>query len=280
MNSNDPQNHGTVDLPKPTGWPILTAFGITLMIAGLVTDLSVSVVGFLTTLVAGAGWFFDIFPHPKHEPVEMAHPSQRPAPLKPRERMVDYLKVGEKGHRVRIPAEVNSYSSGILGGLAGGGVMAVLAIIYGLWKQHSLWYTINLLAAAAMPSMAEANMATLCSFNLTAFIVACVVHLSTSILVGLLYAVLLPMLPRRFEWFWGGIITPLLWTGLIYASIDVINPMLAKLIDWPWFVICQVAFGMVGGYVVFKSERVETMQTWPMAARMGVEAPQREDDSK
>jgi hypothetical protein len=43
-------------------------------------------------------------------------------------------------------------------------------------------------------------------------------------------------------------------------------------VDWPWFVVCQVAFGVVGGYVVFKSEKVETIQSLPLAAKLGVEA--------
>ncbi|MEO6052941.1 MAG: hypothetical protein ABIP97_02920, partial [Chthoniobacterales bacterium] len=278
MNPNDSHNPNTIELPRPSGWPILAAFGITMMLAGLVTNLAVSVVGILVGVVSGIGWFFDIFPNPKHDAVPIEHEVEAPNPQIPRERMVDYLKVGEHGHRVRIPVEVSPYSAGILGGLAGAVVMAILAIIYGLWKQGSVWYTINLLAAAAMPSLTDASIQTLTKFNMTAFIVATVLHLSGSIMVGLLYAALLPMLPRKFEWLWGGILTPLLWTTLIYASMGIINPTLAALIDWPYFIACQVAFGLVGGYVVFKSEKVETMQTWPLAAKLGVEAPQRKED--
>ncbi|MEO8204598.1 MAG: hypothetical protein ABI615_00355 [Chthoniobacterales bacterium] len=278
MNPDDSSKHtDSVELPSPSGWPILAAFGITMMLAGLVTNLAVSAVGVLVAVVSGVGWFFDIFPHPKHDAVPLVHPSERPEALVPQERMVDYLKVGEKGHRVHIPVEVSPYSAGILGGLAGAAVMAVLAIIYGLWKQGSVWYAINLLAAAAMPSLTHASIETLREFNMTAFIVASILHLSGSILVGLLYATLLPMMPRKLEWLWGGILTPLLWTALIYSSMGIINPTLAVLIDWPWFIVCQVAFGLVGGFVVFKSEKVETMQTWPLAAKLGVEAPQEKE---
>jgi hypothetical protein len=31
---------------------------------------------------------------------------------------------------------------------------------------------------------------------------------------------------------------------------------------------------MTGGFVIARSERIETMQTWPMAARAGLETPQ------
>jgi hypothetical protein len=63
------------------------------------------------------------------------------------------------------------------------------------------------------------------------------------------------------------------WTGLIWTTLDVINPLLNQRIDWRWFIASQVAFGMTGGYVIARSERIETMQTWPMAARAGLETP-------
>jgi hypothetical protein len=97
-------------------------------------------------------------------------------------------------------------------------------------------------------------------------------HVTFSILVGLLYTVLLPMLPARLEWLFGGVMTPLIWTALLYPIFDLINPALAARVDWGWFVICQVAFGLVGGYVVFKSQKVETMQSWPVGQRMGLHA--------
>ena len=54
------------------------------------------------------------------------------------------------------------------------------------------------------------------------------------------------MIPRHPA-FWGGVVAPLLWTGLIAASLDVINPALNERIDWPWFVASQIAFGLVAG---------------------------------
>jgi hypothetical protein len=66
--------------------------------------------------------------------------------------------------------------------------------------------------------------------------------------------------------------TPLIWTALIYPIFNLINPALAARVDWAWFVICQVSFGVVGGYVVFKSQKVETMQSWPVGHRIGLHA--------
>ena len=40
----------TIDLPAPTAWPVIVAFGVTLIFAGLVTNAAISVLG----LVAAA----------------------------------------------------------------------------------------------------------------------------------------------------------------------------------------------------------------------------------
>ena len=261
-----------VELPTPTTWPLMCAFGITLMATGLVTTLVLTLVGFIIGLIAAVGWFRSVFPTPKHTLYPLAEADRRPAPVKVSRRRISHLRYGESSHRARIPVEVHRYSAGILGGLAGGAAMAVLAVLYGLVVQHSIWYPINLLAAAGVPSLATASLETLREFNAAGLTVAILSHLTFSILVGLLYTVLLPMLPARFEWLFGGIITPLIWTALLYPIFDLINPALAARVDWVWFVICQVAFGVVGGFVVFKSQKVETMQSWPLGQRMGMHA--------
>ena len=83
---------------------------------------------------------------------------------------------------------------------------------------------------------------------------------------------ILPMLPRRHT-VWGGLVAPLLWTGGLWALLGVINPVLAARVDWAWFVVSQVAFGLAAGYVVARAAPMATMQTWPLAARAGVESP-------
>ena len=261
-----------VELPTPTTWPMMCAFGITLMAAGLVTSLLVTLIGFVIGLIAAVGWFRSVFPIPKHTLYPLSEADRRPAPVKVSQRRIGHLRYGESSHRVRIPVEVHRYSSGIFGGLAGGAAMAALAMLYGHVVQHSIWYPINLLAAAGVPALANASLETLREFNAAGLTVAILSHLTFSILVGLLYTVLLPMLPARFEWLFGGIMTPLIWSALLYPIFDLINPALAARVDWGWFVLCQVAFGLVGGFVVFKSQKVETMQSWPLGQRMGMHA--------
>ncbi len=267
-----------VELPTPTPWPIITAFGLALIFAGLVTSLVVSAVGLVCGAFGAVGWFRDCLPHPAHEPVPIRPPGERPAPIKTSARSVGHLQVGKKGHRARIPVEVHPYTAGAFGGLVGGAVMAVLAMAYGIWAEGSIWYPINLLAAAGVSTLANADLETLRQFSFLGLIVAIFAHGSVSILIGLLYTTLLPMLPDKYQWFWGGIIMPLIWTGLLYPVIGLINPALADRIDWPWFIVCQVAFGMVGGFVVFKSGKIDTMQSWSLAERLGVEAQSEEAD--
>jgi hypothetical protein len=261
-----------IELPAPTGWPIMAAFGLVLLFAGLVTSMIVSAVGLVVGLAGALGWFRDVFPHPKHEYVDLVPPDERASEVKRSRRKVEHMAFGESGHRLRLPVAVHPYLSGVKGGLAGGFAMAVLACAWGFFKYGSIWYPVNLLAAAGVPGLAEAGVETLKQFSAAGLIVGTVTHVTVSVLVGLLYVVLLPMLPARFEWFWGGIMTPIFWTGLVAASLRLVNPALAQHVDWPWFIVCQVAFGMVGGYVVFKSEKVETIQSLPLAAKLGVEA--------
>jgi len=267
------QTPGMIEVPAPTPWPMITALGITLICAGLVTHLAVSVVGLILALRGAVGWFREVVPVDRHEVVRVRPPAERAQSIKVSPRTTTHLRAGEAGHRVRIPAEIHPYSSGVKGGLLGGVVMAIVACAYGLIAYKSVWYPINLLAAVALPSMAHADLAQLKSFDGLAFVVALISHGAISVLVGLLFAVLLPMFPSRRAAFWGSLTTPLFWSGLLWATLKLINPALDARIDWRWFIASQVVFGMVAGYVVHHTKTVETMQTWPLAARAGLEAP-------
>jgi hypothetical protein len=112
----------------------------------------------------------------------------------------------------------------------------------------------------------------LTSFQLGLFLVAAFLHVVTSVLVGLLYGVMLPMFPRR-PILLGGLIAPVMWSGLLYATLGIINPLLDRRIDWKWFVASQMGFGIVAGLVVVTQARVRTRQFLPFAVRAGIEAP-------
>ena len=222
---------GNVNLPAPTAWPFVTAFGITLLCAGLVTHPMVSVVGLVLALRGAVGCFRDVLPVEQHEVVRVRALEQRVRPIAPAPHTVERLKPGVTGHRVRIPAEIHPYSSGIKGGIVGGIAMAIVTCLYGVIAYRSIWYPINLLAAAAMPSLARADLTQLTAFNSGGFVVAVISHGLISILVGLLFSVLLPMLPSRPVAFWGSFLSPILWSGLIWPTLRLIDPALNARID-------------------------------------------------
>ncbi|HMJ20713.1 MAG TPA: hypothetical protein VK513_02350, partial [Terriglobales bacterium] len=53
----------TIDVPAPTAWPFILAFGATLLLAGLVTSMSVSFLGAALALAGCVGWFRAVFPY-------------------------------------------------------------------------------------------------------------------------------------------------------------------------------------------------------------------------
>ncbi|HTU45683.1 MAG TPA: hypothetical protein VMF91_11510 [Bryobacteraceae bacterium] len=271
-----------IELPAPTFWPIVLAFGITLLFAGLVTHWVVGLVGLVIALRATVGWWHNVIPHEEHEELPI-DPALRPAPILVETRSVVRLRAGEQGHRVRIPEEVHPYSAGLWGGLAGGAAMAALACLYGLVAQHSLWYPVNLLAGVVIPDMGHATLEQLRAFNGLAFVAALVGHICISILMGIVYAVMLPMFPK-YAPFWAGILMPLFWSGLVATTLNIIDPAMNGRINWLWFAICQLAFGLVAGYVIARSTNIKTMQSWTLAERAFVDAPgvrpAREDEEK
>ncbi len=258
-------------LPAPTFWPIVFSFGLTLLVAGVLTHWAVSVVGLVIAARGVFGWWRDVIPNEEHEEVPI-NPALRPAPIMVEARSVVHLEVGQAGHRVRIPEKIHPYSAGIWGGLAGGTAMAVLAVLYGLIAQHSIWYPINLLAGVVIPNLGDASIQQLRAFNGLAFIAALIGHGIISCLVGVVYAVMLPMFPK-YAPFWAGILMPLFWSGLVATTLNIINPALNGRISWPWFVVAQLGFGLVGGYVIARSTSISTMQSWPIAERAFIHAP-------
>jgi hypothetical protein len=172
---------------------------------------------------------------------------------------------------MRLPLEVYPYSVGLKAGLAGGAAMAVVGCLFGLLVHGSIWYPINLLAAAGSATLTRADSAELARFSPVGLILASVVHLSLSILVGVLYAALLPIFSRRphlTAW----VFIPLLMSGITWALLRAVNPLLNQRIEWIWFIAAQVAYGLLAGWVVSRTEPIAIAQRLPLASRAGLEA--------
>ena len=259
---------GAIELPAPTAWPFVLAFGLTLLFAGLLTDVSVTVLGAVLSLVGCVGWFRDVFPH---EQEELAGIEPEDESIATERQRVERIHVDEAIVRAWLPLETYPISAGVKGGWAGSVAMAVLACIYGLLKTGSIWYPINLLAAGISQSM-SLEPAQLNAFHAGPFFVALILHGIVSTLVGLLYGAMLPMFPRR-PILLGGLIAPALWSGLLYSILGLLNPVLESHINWFWFMASQIGFGVVAGLVVIRQSRVPTRENLPFAVRAGIEAP-------
>jgi hypothetical protein len=252
----------------PTAWPFVLAFGSTLMFSGLVTSSSVTVLGAVLAAAGCIGWFREVLPREHEVPVPVIPDDFRASTER---RVVDRFPITEQA-RAWLPVHTYPVSAGVKGGFAGGVAMAVLACAYGVLKAGSIWYPINLLAATAYTESLKLGPSQLYSFHADSFAIAFGLHILISVTVGLLYGAMLPMFARR-PIVLGGLIAPVLWSGLIYTMLGLLNPVLASHIDWYWFVASQVAFGLVAGVVVVRQSRMLTRENLPFAMRAGVEAP-------
>jgi len=267
-------------MPAPTAWPFAMAAGTALGFAGLMTDVSVSILGAILWLFGAVGWFRQVLPHEDHELLPLA--AEQPLPVRP-PREVLRVPAAAQVQRAWLPLQVYPVSAGVKGGLAGGVAMAILAMIYGVVSGHSIWYPINLLAGSLYAPSATPTVEEMLHFHMGWFLFALAMHITMCLLVGLLYGAMLPLLPRS-PIILGGIIGPLIWTGLLYHVIGYVNPMLDQRINWWWFALSQVGFGVVAGLVVKRQNRVWTAENVPLALRAGIEAPgllpEREDEDK
>ena len=259
----------TIEVPAPTAWPFILAFGATLLFTGLVTSTSVSALGAALALAGCVGWFRAVFPHPEEESVAVVTEDIR---LTTDRRVVERIPVLADHLRAWLPVRTYPISAGVKGGLAGSIAMAVLACAYGVLRANSIWYPINLLGAVVYRESLQLDPSQLYSFHADVFAIAFVLHGLVSILVGLLYGAMLPMFPRR-PIVLGGLIAPVLWSGLLYTILGLLNPLLASRIDWFWFVASQVAFGIVAGLIVMRQASVPTHENVSFVLRAGIEAP-------
>ena len=282
MEQNSQDHHhehrsDTILLPAPTPWPMVLSLGIALLITGMVTHWVVSVLGVVLALRAIFGWFFDVLPHEDH----VAVPIQAGViEITSTRTTRAQLPVGVD-HRKLLPIETFSITAGLKGGIVGGIAMVVPAALFGLIRYHSVWYAVNLLAAGGFVHWAGESNAFLAEFHFHGLLAATAIHGLTSILIGLLYGAMLPMFPRK-PILTAGFVAPLLWTGILHSALGVISPILNDRINWPWFVISQIAFGLVCGFVVNLQVKVRTPQfrALPFSVRAGIHSDQshKEDD--
>src|ERR1700681_561675 len=97
-----PRAPGEIEVPASTAWPLVLAFGFSLVFAGLLTSASVSVLGAVLALAGCVGWFREVLPH-EHEvfvpvvPEDLSVTTER--------HIVERLPVAEEFVRAWLPLE-------------------------------------------------------------------------------------------------------------------------------------------------------------------------------
>jgi hypothetical protein len=159
------------------------------------------------------------------------------------------------GYRLRLPVKVHPVSAGVKGGLVGGLVMPLPALAYGYFSGHGIWWPVNLLAGMVLPGVDAMNVAELEHFRPALLVVGVVIHVVVSLIMGLMYGVLMPTLPNfRKPLAWGALLMPLLWTAVSFVALGGVNPGVREGIEWPWFVLSQLVFGVVAAVVFMRFE--------------------------
>lgn len=246
------QERATVEMPRPNVWPMVLGLGILLLAAGVALHVGFFAAGIVIFLAGLAGWIGQLLPGRGHHHEELVEPARRARPVVAAIGRVEQLHPGRPGYRFQLPEKVHPISAGVKGGLFGGLVMPLPALIYGLVSGHGIWYPVNLLAGMVLPGVADMDLE---QFHFALFVVGVVIHAVNSVIFGLLYGVLLPTLPdipRPLAW--GGLLMPLLWTGVSFSVMGSINPILARNVYWEWFIVSQFIFGVAAAIVVMRLE--------------------------
>lgn len=250
----------SVHLPAPTAWPLVFGVGVALMGAAFVISYGFFLAAVPVFVIGLGGWISEMLPGRGHHHEPFA--DERPRPIEPRPGAVEPLKPGTAGYRFSVPEKVHPISSGAKGGVVGGIAMIIPALAGGQVLYGSIWVPVNLLAGMVFPGIAEATQSSLAEFNMLATVTAVVIHIAFSITFGLMYGVILPMLPPipGGSLIYGGFVMPIIWSGVCYGLIGVVNPPMADHINWPWFVLAQFVYGIAMSWVVFRTQKVAVSQ--------------------
>ena len=230
------------------------AFGVTLIFAGLVTSALMSVLGAVLTLAGAVGWFRQVLPAAGARascPVTAEVVRSRPAGpaieqvphaaagTGPRRRCRSRSIRSRRASRAASPAASRWRSSPCSTASSSG---------------HGIWYPINLLAAGPafrpMTSAAARRHSTWPPSSSRSSIHAVDLAARRRALrrdaADAAAAADPPRRPHRAARSGRACST---------SALALINPVLAERIDWLWFVVSQVGFGIVAGLVVSRRER-------------------------
>jgi cytochrome c oxidase subunit I len=259
------EDESVLRIPASTASPVILAIGIALLFSGLVTSLYLSIVGCLIFVYGAVAWTRDVLPQEKEELV-LATPSA--AISTKRKEVASVHEITGHFHRARLPLEIHPVTAGARAGIAGAAALAVVSMIWSAVTRHGVWYGMNVTVANFFPE--RITTAQLMLFHWDALVAGIAVLVVGSVFVGLLYAALLPMVPRRPVAL-AAIAMPLIGWALANSILATVNPIFRDRIDWPWFIVSLAIFGIIAGAVVSRAERISVWQHAPLAERLGME---------
>ena len=249
--SHDPAS--SVEMPRPTIAPMLLSLGLILSAAGAILGLPFLLLGLVTFVLGLAFWINSLLPGRGHMHEALTAEDRRERRVVTSRTTVEQLELGMPGYRVQLPQKVQPISAGVKGGIVGGLVMPLPALIYSLMSGHGLWYPVNLLAGMLVPGVGDMDVKDLEGFHLGLLVSGLVIHVMTALILGLIYGVLLPTLPDMpGEATWGGLLVPLFWSGLSFAAMSIINPAVRNGVSWPFFMMSQFVFGVATATIVHR----------------------------
>jgi hypothetical protein len=225
--------------------------------AGVALGLAFLVVGAVVIVAALSIWIVHLLPGQGHVHEPLTETARRPRPVAGAPGGVEQLRPGMPGYRLRLPQDVHPVSAGLKGGIVGGVVMPLPALLWGLFSGYGPWYPVNLLAGMVLPGVGMMTVRELKQLHPSLLLAALVIHVVLSLVIGLIYGVLLPTLPsvpRAIAW--GGLLMPILWTGVSYVAMRVANPAVPGMVNWPWFIVSQFVFGITMPAVVLGAKRL------------------------
>ena len=124
----------TIKVPKPTAWPLVAAFGLTLTFAGFLTSYLVGIIGGILSVIGFIGWFKDRFPNNLEITVEVeAH--HIPAPV----HSTKSTHEEHPHHRAILPLKIHRTQSGLIGGNRR---WHRDAYCFSDWQFHHAWFTL------------------------------------------------------------------------------------------------------------------------------------------
>src|SRR5260370_2754863 len=118
-----PRGPSEIEVPAPTAWPLVLAFGFTLLFAGLLTSVSVTVLGAVLALAGSVSWFREVFPREHEVTVPVVPEDLR---VSTERRVVERLPIAADQLRAWLPVHTYPISAGVKGGVMRRGAGAAL----------------------------------------------------------------------------------------------------------------------------------------------------------